>query len=157
MRFSIFIVVFLLLAGLAPLNAQNAPATGALQASNLLNPNISAIGWFQAETGRRTLAEGEEEPEAFALKEIELAFQAVVDPYVRADIFAAIEDGEIDIEEGYLTWIALPGGLGGKIGKFKANFGKFNRVHAPESAFADRPLAAENYLGEEGLSGTGVS
>ncbi len=137
--------------------AQPPQAASPLQASNLLNPNVSVIGWFQAEAGRRDIPPGEEEPEAFALKEIELAFQAAVDPYARADIFAAIEDGEIDIEEGYLTWFALPVGLGAKIGKFKVNFGKFNRTHTPETAFADRPLAPARYLGEEGFSGTGAS
>ncbi|MEK7287959.1 MAG: hypothetical protein AAB091_05320 [Elusimicrobiota bacterium] len=130
----------------------------ALQASNILNPNISVIGWFQGEAGHKKLGEGEEAPPGFQLREAEIAFQSVVAPYARADFFMAVEGGgKVDLEEGYLTWFHLPCDLALKIGKFKGNFGKFNRVHAPETAFADRPLAHEKYFGEEGLASFGGS
>ncbi len=123
--------------------------------SSLLNPNISVIGWFQAEAGDRTDLEGSQ---AFALREAELGFQAAVDPYSRADFFIAVSPEEgIDLEEGYLTLLTLPAGLSAKLGKFRNSFGKFNRTHPPETPFGDRPLAAERFLGEEGLSGMGGS
>lgn len=131
---------------------------GALQASNILNPNISVIGWFQAEAGRRHLEAGVEEPAPFQFKEVEIAFQSIVDPYTRADIFVAIEgEGVVEIEEAYLSSLRLPYDLGLKVGKFKANFGTFNRTHRPETAFADRPLVHEKFFGGEGLSGAGAS
>ena len=132
-------------------------AAGALQASNILNPNISVVGWFQGEAGRRR--PGAEEPPAFQFKEAEIAFQSVVDPYAKAELFVAVDppEGKVDLEEGYLTWFNLPYGLALKAGKFKGNFGKFNRVHRPETAFADRPLAHEAHFGEEGLAGAGGS
>ncbi|MBI4051629.1 MAG: hypothetical protein HY400_03905 [Elusimicrobia bacterium] len=137
----------------------SAPVASALQASNVLNPNVSVIGWFQGESGQRKLGEGEEAPPAFQLKEAEIAFQSVVDPYARADFFVAVEPSEekVDLEEGYLTWFNLPYDLALKVGKFKGNFGKFNRTHTPETAFSDRPIVHEKYFGEEGLSSMGGS
>ncbi len=132
--------------------------TSALQSSNILNPNVSVIGWFQGEAGRRELQAGEEESPPLGFKEAEIAFQSVVDPYARADVFVAVEgEGGAELEEGYLSWFALPGNLALKVGKAKADFGKFNRAHRPETAFADRPLAHEKYFGEEGLAGMGGS
>lgn len=134
--------------------APRAQQGGALQASNLLNPNISAVGWLQAEAGRSA---SEEAAPAFAFKEAEIAVQSVIDPYTRADIFLAVEgEGGIELEEGYLSWYSLPGGLGLKAGKFKGAFGRFNLTHRPETAFADRPLAHAAYFGEEGLASAGA-
>ncbi|MBI2059849.1 MAG: hypothetical protein HYT87_08775 [Nitrospirae bacterium] len=158
-------VVFISLIGLAflagPLVAWSQSTSpqssgAALQSSNILNPNISAIGWFQAEAGQRETEAGEDKTPRFQFKEAELAFQSVVDPFARADFFVAVEgEGGVDLEEGYLTWFALPADLSLKLGKFKADFGKFNRTHRPETAFADRPLAQERYLGDEGLASIG--
>ncbi|MEK7721356.1 MAG: hypothetical protein AAB359_03095 [Elusimicrobiota bacterium] len=137
----------------AALRAQ--PGGNALQSSNILNPNISAVGWLQGEAGRRSGVS--EPPPAFAFKEAEIAVQSVVDPYTRADLFLAVEgEGGIELEEGYLTWYSLPGGLSLKAGKFKGAFGKFNLTHRPETAFADRPLVHEAYFGEEGLASAGA-
>lgn len=131
------------------------PPTAAPQAgSSLLNPNLSVIGWFQGEAGDRTSQAG---TEAFQLEEAEIGFQAAVDPYSRADFFMSVNAEGVDLEEGYLTLLTLPAGLTAKLGKFRSNFGKLNRTHPPETPFADRPLAAERFLGEEGLSGAGAS
>lgn len=151
--------VLALAAAAVPARAQVVPAPRAstgLQASNLLNPNISVIGWFQGEAGNRRVEPGAQMPPALDLKEAELGFQSIVDPYARADFFVAVSREGVDLEEGYLTWFQLPHDLALKAGKFRPNFGKFNRTHAPETAFADRPLVHERFLGEEGLSGAGV-
>lgn len=125
------------------------------QGANLLNPAVSVIGWFQGEAGDRL---DDPESSAFSLREAELGLQANVDPYSRADFFISVNPTEgVDLEEGYLTLLTLPGGLSAKLGKFRSNFGKFNRTHPPETVFADRPLAAERFFGEEGLSAEGVS
>ena len=123
--------------------------------ATLLNPAISVIGWFQGEAGDRIDEEG---TAAFELREAEVGLQANVDPYSRADFFIAVSPEEgVDLEEGYLTLFSLPAGFTAKLGKFRSNFGKFNRTHPPETPFADRPLAAERFLGEEGLAPAGVS
>jgi hypothetical protein len=127
-----------------------------LQSSNLLNPNISVIGWFQGEAGGRRLDQGQEAPPAFDMKEIELGFQSVVDPFSRADIFVSVTREGVELEEGFLTWFHLPHDLAFKVGKFRPNFGKFNRAHTPETSFADRPLVHERFFGSEGLAGVGA-
>lgn len=151
----VFLTLFYLLAA-AVVSAAESPST-ALSGSNLLNPNVSVIGWLQGEVGKRHLEADEEEPAAMELKEAEIAFQAIVDPYSRADVILSATEEGLEIEEGTLSWFHLPGGLGLKAGKFKANLGKFNRVHTAETAFADRPLVHQLYFGDEGLSGTGGS
>lgn len=134
-----------------------AQAASGLQSSNLLNPNISAIGWFQGEAGNRFAHPGKAAPAPLRLQETELGFQSVVDPYAKADFFISVGgDGAVELEEGTINWFSLPGGLALKAGKFRADFGRFNRTHTPETAFADRPLAQERFFGE-GLSGTGAA
>ncbi|HEU4725316.1 MAG TPA: hypothetical protein VFU59_08470, partial [Candidatus Eisenbacteria bacterium] len=136
--------------------AQSTSSSTALpQGTNLLNPAVSVIGWFQGEAGDQL---DQTETSAFSLREAELGLQANVDPYSRADFFISVNPTEgVDLEEGYLTLLSLPAGLTAKLGKFRGNFGKFNRTHPPETPFADRPLAAERFFGEEGLSAEGVS
>lgn len=124
------------------------------QASNLLNPNISLIGDIRGHLGR----DFEDHARAFMLHEAEIGIQAPIDPYARADAFIAISpEHGVEIEEMYITFLALPLGLQAKVGKFRSNFGKFNRTHPPETPFSDRPLFTETFFGEEGLAGTGAS
>ena len=147
------LAVFLLLLPFR-LAAQTEPDAGApLAASNLLNPNISLIGNMVAVAGNAS----DLGDEAFAVREAELALQANVDPYSRADVVVAVTPDGVELEEAYLTFLTLPGGLSAKVGKFRANAGKFNRTHPPETPFADRPLAANAFFGEEGLAGSGAS
>jgi len=130
------------------------PVTAApAQGSSIANPAMSVIGWFQGTAGNDPTLPAE----AFQLPEAEMAFQAAVDPFSRADFFLSAGPEGLDVEEGYLTWLTLPGGGQAKIGKFRADLGKFNRTHTPETPFADRPLAAEAFLGEEGLAITGIA
>ncbi len=157
MRFKLYLFILFLLSAFSLVAHAEEPAASQLQASNQMNPNISVIGWFQGEAGHRVLAAGEEDVPAFDLKEAEVAFQAIVDPYSRADVILSVTPDDAEIEEGTLTWFHLPGNFGLKVGKFKANMGKFNRTHTAETAFADRPLIHEALFGEEGLSGTGGS
>jgi len=59
-----------------------------------LNPDISAIvdfaaGWYQDDQG--TIKSGDDpQSTGFKVQEVELALQAVVDPYFRADIYLTI-------------------------------------------------------------------
>lgn len=131
----------------APASAQTG-SLSSLQASNRLNPNISALGWLQGRAGRG-------QGEAMKVEEVELGFQAAVDPYSTADLFLSLKEGKVEVEEGTLTWLRLP--VGFKAGKFHGSFGAFNRVHRPETAFADRPLVYERFFGEESLSSAGLS
>ena len=51
---------------------------------------------------------------SLTLQESELSLQAIIDPYARADFFLAIGEAGIEVEEGYVTFPTLPGGLLGQ-------------------------------------------
>ena len=53
----------------------------------------------------------------------------------------------MEIEEGFITFPTLPGGLLLKVGKMKAQFGKVNTLHTHALPWVDRPLVTQNLLG----------
>ncbi|MBK9731499.1 MAG: hypothetical protein IPO83_09445 [Chitinophagaceae bacterium] len=122
------------------------------------NPDISAIGDFQGSYN----SEAERNFDWY-LHEAEVSLQAVVDPYVRADLFLSFgRDPEtlkygVDVEEGYLTTLSLPAKLQLKVGKFRQALGRINPVHPHALPFIDMPNAFVNYFGEEGLNDEGIS
>ena len=95
---------------------------------------------------------------SLAMHEAEASFQAIVDPYARADFFMAFGEEGVELEEGFITFPTLPGGLLTKVGKMRAAFGKVNTFHTPSLPWTDRPLVTENLVGgEEGITDAGVS
>jgi hypothetical protein len=137
-----------------PLPPPPPPAAPTASSSKVFNPDIAAIGDFVAAAGK---SPGGGEP-ALDLHEAELSFQAVVDPYARADFFLTFGRGEVGVEEGYLTFPTLPGGLLMKVGKMRDAFGKVNAMHAHVAPWPDRPLVSRNLLGgEDGLADAGIS
>jgi hypothetical protein len=89
--------------------------------------------------------------------ELELALQAVVDPYVRGDVFISFGPrGELSVEEAYLTTLSLPAGLQVKAGQFFSPFGRINQQHPHIWDFVDQPLALNRVLAFDVLSGPGA-
>jgi len=121
------------------------------------NPDIGVVGDFQGSY----ISKGKKNFDAY-LNETEVSFQAVVDPYLRADFFVSFgrdaETGKygVEIEEGYLTSLSLPYKLQLKAGKFKQAVGKINPVHAHGLPFIDMPNAYVDLFGD-GLNDEGVS
>ena len=123
-------------------------------ASKIFNPDMAVIGNFLGAAGKNDVRP---EP-AFQMAESELSIQAVVDPYARADFFLSFAESGVELEEGFITFPTLPGGLLAKVGKMRAAFGKVNTLHTHMIPWADRPLVTDNLVnGEEGLSDAGVS
>ena len=138
----------------APPPPAPAPAGAASQTSNYFNPAMSVIGNFLAVAGRNTV----EDLPNLNLRESELGLQAVVDPYARADFFLSFNGSNVDVEEGYLTFTALPAQFLAKVGRMRVQFGKINTLHLHVLPWADEPLPIVNLLGgEEGWIGDGVS
>jgi len=130
------------------------PPTGAAATSSkVFNPDIAAIGDFIGAMGRP----GGPEP-SLEMHESELSFQAVVDPYARADFFLTFGPDTVGVEEAFITFPTLPGGLLMKVGKMRDAFGKVNGQHNHVLPFVDRPLVTQNLLGgEDGLADAGIS
>jgi hypothetical protein len=124
--------------------------------SKVFNPDIAVIGDFLGAAGRNHVAPTSS---AFEMHETELSFQAVVDPYARADFFLTVgPDGGLEVEEGFLTFTGLPGGFLVKVGKMHSAFGKVNQMHNHVMPWTDRPLMTQNLVGgEDGISDAGIS
>jgi hypothetical protein len=134
----------------APAPQQAMPAGG----GRVFNPDISVIANFLGVGGKNP----NNTAPSMQLTEAEVSFQAVVDPYARADFFLSAGPDGAEVEEGYITFTTLPAGLLMKVGKMRAQFGKVNAQHTHALPYADRPLVNQNLLGgEEGLSDAGVS
>ncbi|MGD1147886.1 MAG: hypothetical protein ABR961_08060 [Thermoanaerobaculaceae bacterium] len=129
-------------------------AGAASQTSNYFNPSVSVIGNFLAVGGQNPV---ENLPSA-SLRESELGVQAVVDPYARADFFISFGEHDVSVEEGFVTFTALPADLLVKVGRMRVSFGKVNTMHLHVMPWPDEPLPVVNLLGgEEGWIGTGAS
>jgi hypothetical protein len=136
----------------------------------ILNPEISVTGDV---VGAYAHASGAAASTTAVPREFEFSFQAALDPYTRTKIFVTREQefeiagfpeeeeeeghGGFEIEEGYLYWVGLPGGIGVKAGKFRQEIGLYNRWHTHALLEVERPLAAVTFLGEDGLIQTGAS
>jgi len=127
---------------------------GAAAGSKIFNPDIAVIGDFLGAAGRNTVNPSP----AMEMHESEASFQAVLDPYARADFFISFGQEGVELEEGFVTFPTVPGGLLVKVGKLRAAFGKVNTFHNHVLPWTDRPLVTNNLLGgEEGIGDAGIS
>ena len=126
------------------------------QTGNVFNPNMSVIGNFLGFVGHNPV---DNQP-SLQLKESEIGLQAIVAPFARADFFITFgsQKGDVGVEEGYVTFLTVPGDLLVKVGKMKAAFGKVNTEHPHVRQYADTPLVVTNLLGsEDGIEDSGIS
>lgn len=159
MRNYIFVLILLLSPGQAL--AQVGPTT---QAKTLLNPEISLDGLFAAGyfSEPENLQFGAHDPTewGFTLQNLELTLGSTVDPYFRADahLIFGLEEGEtiIEVEEAYLTTLALPYRLQWIGGQFFTRFGRLNAQHPHVWDFADQPVINNRLFGPDGLRNPGM-
>ncbi|HUQ89634.1 MAG TPA: hypothetical protein VM096_18875, partial [Vicinamibacterales bacterium] len=81
--------------------AQASAASGA----KYFNPDTAVIGNFRGTAGHN---ESSPSP-ALEMPESEVSFQAIVDPYMRADFYLAFGEEGVELEEGFATFTELPG------------------------------------------------
>jgi hypothetical protein len=133
---------------------------GASSAAKALNPDISVIGDFIGAAGTShfpALATLQPFP-SFQMHESEVGFQAIIDPYARGDFFISFGEEGVNLEEGYITFTALPAGFVAKVGKMRSAFGKVNMMHNHVLPWVDRPLVSTNLVGgEDGIDDAGFS
>jgi hypothetical protein len=129
---------------------------GATSMAKALNPDISVIGDFVGAFGRSPVV-GDPVP-ALQMHESEVGFQAIIDPYARGDFFVSFGEEGVNLEEGYVTFTALPAGFVAKVGKMRSAFGKVNTLHNHVLPWIDRPLVTDNLVGgEDGINDAGLS
>jgi hypothetical protein len=158
---------------------EHAQRLGSQQRPNIFNPGITVFGNFlgRLDDGEVFIEEhgGGHEGEGpvaiddkFNLREVELDFRGVIDPWADGVVIVAFEsetprDTHIEIEEGYVVLKKLPVldraplGLKLKAGRFRNQFGRFNVIHTHDLPQMTRPRSITTFLGEEGLIRNGVS
>jgi hypothetical protein len=137
-----------------PATTSQPASTPTTQLGNTMNPNISVVGTFDSNWSNDKI---DPKCNSLDLSELEVAFQSVIDPYARADVFVTFPaDEDPEVEEAFLTSLNLPAGLQLKLGKFHSNFDKVSNAHRHAWPFADTPNVIQNIFGEEGLSETGT-
>ena len=120
-----------------------------------LLPDISAVGDFVADLSPD--GSTQEDGARFSVREVELAVQAVVDPYFRGDVFLGISDLEgISIEQAFLTTTSLPHQLELRLGRYLMPVGKQNTTHRHDLHTIEYPYVIQRFLSPDGLKGTGV-
>jgi hypothetical protein len=133
-----------------------APTAGTAVNPTFFNPAIAVIGNFLASVGHNPV----QPSPAFQVEESEVSFQAVVDPYARADVFLSFNNDGVEVEEAYVTFLTLPWQMQAKGGKFKMQFGKINTLHLHVLPWVDEPLPVTDILLQpqtETWAGEGIS
>jgi len=138
-----------------PQPTQQGPTGGATGPTNpRLLPDISAVGDLVGDLSPKGTTQGDNT--RFSVREVELAVQAVVDPYFRGDVFLGISDLEgISIEQAYLTATGIPD-LEVRLGRYLMPFGKQNTTHRHDLHTIEYPWVIQRFLSDDGLKGTGV-
>jgi hypothetical protein len=123
--------------------------------SKVFNPDIAVIGDFLGAAGSN---DSDRAAPSLEMHEVEATFQAIVDPYARADFFLVFSPEEVGLEEGFITFTSLPANFLVKVGKMRASFGKVNQMHNHILPWTERPLVTQNLVGdEEGIGDAGIS
>lgn len=140
---------------IAPVPLPEPPQPSAPAASSkVFNPDIAVIGNLLGTAGTNPVSPSP----SIQFKEAEVSFQAVVDPYARADFFVSFGQDQASLEEGYITFPTVPGGLLVRAGQMRTAFGKTNSQHPHTLPWPDRPLVMRNLTGgDDGLDDAGVS
>jgi len=138
----------------APPTPEPAPSPAPGATSKVFNPDIAVIGNVMGTAGSNPVAPSP----ALELHEAEVSFQAVIDPYARADFFVSFREDGASLEEGYITFPTIPGGVLLKAGQLRMPFGKTNGLHPHVLPWPDRPLVMRNLVGgDDGLADASVS
>jgi len=137
---------------------------------SMLNPELSV-------TGDIFFVGGEHEKEEILADHFELDIQSYLDPYTKMHVVIGyhgphhessfgMEDHHEEeehghegfgLEEGYVTWLQLPGHTSLTVGKKRQQFGVLNRWHKHALDQSDWPWVIQESFGPHGLVGTGVS
>jgi len=134
-----------------------------LRQHSVLNPNISVGGDYYYAYGtsgseyNRVRSEISWGTRQFFMREMELAFEAALDPYARAKGFLSAGGEGACVEEGYMKSLNWPLNMNLKLGMYRMQFGVINRYHTHALPQFERPLVMTNFFSNETLKGIGVA
>ena len=135
-----------------------------------LNPAMTVIGNFVGQGNNMKVynAEGDRIDNKMNLREAELDLRAAIDPYADGVIITSLSSDtpgsfSASVEEAYATIKKfpfvdqMPLGLKLQVGHFRPWFGSGNLLHTHDLPQTLRPLPIQEFLGNEGFTGNGVS
>ncbi len=123
-----------------------------------MNPDISFIldvggAWFgkanHLQQGGHAMGDN-----GLMLQGLELAASASVDPYFRFDTYFQLTEAEV--EEAFVTTLALPWSLQARAGLMNAAFGRQNALHLHSWNFTNPPLSHTRFMSAEHFRGPAV-
>src|SRR2546423_992858 len=131
-----------------------APVQGVGPTNPRLLPDVSAVGDLVGDLSPK--GSTQEDRTRFGVREVELAFQAVVDPYFRGDFFLGLSDLEkVSIEQAFLTTTGIRD-LELRLGRYVMPLGKENTTHRHDLHTVEYPWVIQRFLSPDALKGTGV-
>ena len=147
------------------------PAPAAAVGANALNPTVTVVGnALYRHDDQQVLSGGQPIDNRFNLREAELDLRAAVDPFADGVFIVSLEsevpgEFEASVEEGYAIIKRLPVpildepplGLQFKVGRFRPEIGRINVLHLHDLPQMTRPLVTDEFFGEEGYVGNGLS
>jgi hypothetical protein len=106
------------------------------------------LGWFWGEHGEH-IRQGGHSMEVNGLKAqgLELSVMGNVDPYFRYEMH--FEATHLEMEEAYLSTLAIPGGIQVRAGKVMVPFGRQNPMHLHSWSFVNPPLSHTRFMGAD--------
>lgn len=141
--------------------------------NNVFNPQITLFANILAQWNDATVyldddINNEIIQDNINLREVELDLRAPIDPWADGVVVVSYEseipnEYTVDIEEGYFTLKKLPfldtapGGLQLTAGRFRTQFGRFNKIHLHDLPQVNYPGSLQTFLGHEGYIQNGVS
>ena len=125
---------------------------------------LFSAGWATSGEEKIGVLEGgahDPKKRGFTVQNVELSLLGAVDPYVTGEshfIYQLTPEGEsiLEVEEVFLTTLALPYGLQAKAGHFFVEFGRINPRHPHSWSFTDQPVVNTRMFGGDGLRVPGV-
>ena len=168
----IIAIIALLAFSNGAVESQQVPQSGILAQRDLirgrsvqsLNPDISLNGLFAAgyfsEAEHLNLGAHDPKERGFTVQNIETSLKSIVDPYFKGEAYLifGLSRGEsfLEVEEVFLTSLALPFNLQLRGGQFFTRFGRLNPMHPHAWKFADQPIISNRILGPDGLRNVGM-
>ena len=135
-------------------NSGQSPVSSAIQN---LNPDISFVADMLAGNRAALTQKGDAIRRPVDLREVEIDGNGYISPYAKGAFVASFSDGGADIEEAYMNFFTLPGGVNLKLGKFRADIDTLNPTHQHAIPFVDQPLVFHHTFGLEGLKIAGAN
>jgi hypothetical protein len=141
---------------------------GQMRQQSQLNPEISVTGDFYGSatsSGNESVIEPNDLTDGrnhFFLRDVGINFVAPLDPFTRGKFFLGTPASGDDplsalVEEAYMEWLNLPGGVNLKIGKYFNQFGVLNRYHDHGLPQVDRPGVLRHLFGNGNTGGLGLA